>query len=100
MCADTLGTYVSSLSSFTEISMKSKPLFNWVTPPDGRMRTHRELVDHCVTVQEFFFVLRDKGMNRDQAQNEYADLLADMKSALRENGIVVAEPQWFAGLLR
>ena len=80
--------------------MKSKPLFNWVPPPDGRMRTHRELVDHCVTVQKFFLILRDRGMGRDEVQREYADFLVDMKSTLRENGIVVLEPQWFASLLR
>lgn len=76
--------------------MKGKPLFNWVTPPDGRMRTHRELVDYCVTVQEFFFILRDREMDRDRAKREFAVLIADMKSALRENGIQVLEPQWFA----
>ncbi|MBI2064791.1 MAG: hypothetical protein HYT62_01915 [Candidatus Yanofskybacteria bacterium] len=80
--------------------MSSKPLFTWVPAPDGRMRTHRELVDHCVTVQEFFFLLREKGMDRDQAQRAYADLLVDMKSILAENGICVIEPQWFASLLR
>lgn len=80
--------------------MKSKPLFNWVPPPDGRMRTHRELVDQCVTVQEFFFILRDKGIERDRARHEFATLIADMKSVLKENGIQVLEPQWFASLFR
>ena len=80
--------------------MKGKPLFSWVPPPDGRTRTNRELVDHCVAVQEFFSVLRDRGMNRDEVQREYAEVLGSMKLVLTENGIRVLEPQWFASLLR
>ena len=80
--------------------MSSKPLFTWVPAPDGRKRSGRELVDHCVTVQKFFFLLREKRMDREQAQLTYAELLVDMQSTLRENGIRVIEPQWFASLLR
>ena len=82
------------------IHMGSKPLFTWVPAPDGRKRSGRELVDYCVTVQEFFFLLRERRMDRDQAERTHAELLVDMRSTLKENGVRVIEPQWFASLLR
>lgn len=76
----------------------SKPLFNWIQPPDGRMRPARELLDYCIGIQKFFFMVRE--MNAERVHKTYAEETAALKEIAAENGIQVLQPQWFAQLFR
>jgi hypothetical protein len=78
--------------------MGAKPLFNWVPPPDGRMRPARELLDYCIGIQKFFFLVKEMGA--EKVRITYADEVAALKEVAAENGIQVIGPQWFAQLFR
>ena len=78
--------------------MRGKPLFNWVPPPDGQMRTNRELVDYCVSIQSFFFSVKE--MNADQVRATFPDEVLAVKEVAIEYGIQYVERQWFAKLFR
>ena len=78
--------------------MKSKPLFNWVPPPDGRQRPARELMDYCIGIQKFFFKVKE--MDAEQVRKTYTEEVVALGELAAENGIKVLEPQWFARLFR
>ena len=78
--------------------MKSKTLFSWVPPPDGRQRPARELLDYCIGIQRFFFIVKE--MSAEQVRATYAVEVEALKEVVTENGIQVLGPQWFAQLFR
>lgn len=53
-----------------------------------------------VSIQKFFFRLRDERLDGQSARQRYTDEIETIRDSMKEVGVVVTEPRWFADLLR
>ena len=76
--------------------MKSKPLFRWI----HAVHTVRERMDLAVSIQKFFFMIVEEGLNASVVSRKYSTQIEAFKASMREKGVAVDEPAWFSNLLR
>ena len=79
-----------------KITMKSKPLFRWT----HAARTVRERMDLAVSVQKFFFLVVEKGLDASAVSRNYPTEIEVFKDSMAEVGVAVDGPAWFSNLFR
>lgn len=77
--------------------MKSKPLFRFVGNPRQGIRAQLEI---SMLVQEFFFSVNEKRLDRAGIESGLGEELSQLKAHLRDLEVVVSGPAWFAELFR
>ncbi len=84
------------MGSFPRTPMRAKPLFRWT----HASHTVRERMDLAVSIQAFFYMIVDAGLNAEAVSRNYPLQIEGLKTAMREIGVTVDEPAWFNSLLR
>ena len=76
--------------------MKSKPLFRWI----HAVHTVRERMDLAVSIQKFFRMIVEEGLDASAVSRKYSTELETLRVAMSEVGVAVDQPAWFSNLLR
>lgn len=78
-----------------------KPLFTWQARSGDEFLPHAwKQANLSAAIQKFFFRLRDERWDGQSARQRYTDEIEAIRDSMKEVGVVVTEPRWFADLLR
>ena len=80
---------------------RAKPLFTWqALQGEGFLPNARKQANLSAAIQKFFFRLRDERLDGQSVRQRYTDEIEAVRDSMKEVGVVVTEPRWFADLLR
>lgn len=86
---------------FKNMNNRAKPLFTWQARSGDEFLPHaRKQANLSAAIQKFFFRLRDERLDSQSARKRYTDEVEAIRDSMKEVGVVVTEPRWFADLLR